>query len=241
VLAAPSLFPFGAPHFDILASIPLMIFGVASMAEATGQTVLNAEIVGKDLVVARDVARTIRGDALTSALGGLFGAPLLVTSGENVGIVRVTGVRSRYVTATAGAMLILLGLLTPVARVIDAVPAPVIGGTSLVVYAIITMMGVQMLRTVNFGDHANIVIAATALAAGLLPILVPGMYRALPSNIQILLGSGVAVTAFTGVVLNIVFHHLRRSSRGDASRSPTADSPPDPGPRITTPASAPST
>jgi xanthine/uracil permease len=207
------------------------------MAEAAGQTVLNAEIVGKDLVLGRDVSRTIRGDALTSLLGGLFGAPLLVNSGENVGIVRVTGVRSRYVTATAGVMLVVLGLLTPVARVIDAIPASVVGGTSVVVYAIITVMGVQMLRAVDFSDHANTIVAATALAAGLLPTLIPGLYHALPTNAQILLGSGVAVTAFTGVVLNFVFHHVRLT-RPHRPRRPTPTPAADPEPRLGNPASA---
>src|SRR5207253_2202652 len=109
---------------NILAAIPLMIFSIASMAEATGQTVLNAEIVGKDIELRRDVARTIRGDAVTSFLGGFFGTPIMVTSGENIGIVRVTGVRSRFVTAAAGVILIVLGIVAPIARLIDAVPAP---------------------------------------------------------------------------------------------------------------------
>lgn len=218
LLHVPTLFPFGLPHFNILAAVPLMIFSVASMAEATGQTVLNAEIVGKDIDLRRDVSRTIRGDAVTSFLGGFFGTPIMVTSGENIGIVRVTGVRSRFVTATAGVFLILLGIVAPIARLIDAVPAPVVGGTALVVYAIITVMGVQLLRKVDFTDHANVVIAATALALGLLPILIPGIYNHVPADARILLGSGVAVGAFVAVALNIVFHHLHlpRRRRADA-------------------------
>lgn len=221
LLHAPSLFPFGLPHFNILAAVPLMIFSIASMAEATGQTVLNAEIVGKDIELRRDVARTIRGDAVTSFLGGFFGTPVMVTSGENIGIVRVTGVRSRFVTATAGVILILLGIVAPIARLIDAVPAPVVGGTALVVYAIITVMGVQLLRKVDFADQSNVVIAATALAAGLLPILIPGVYNHVPADARILLGSGVAVGAFVAVALNIVFHHLHLPHR----RRAVADSP----------------
>lgn len=128
VLSVPSLLPFGTPHFDLVAAIPLMIFSIASMAEATGQTVVNAEIVGKKIDVRRCASRTIRGDGLTSLLGGLLGTPLMVTSGENIGIVRVSGVRSRFVTLTAGVILVVIGIVAPIGRVISLIPAPVVGG-----------------------------------------------------------------------------------------------------------------
>jgi xanthine/uracil permease len=116
------------PHFDIVAAIPLMIFSIASMAEATGQTVVNAEIVGKEIDVRRSATRTIRGDGLTSLVGGLFGTPLMVTSGGNIGIVRISGVRSRFVTLTAGVILVVIGVVAPIGRVISlAAVAPGVG------------------------------------------------------------------------------------------------------------------
>jgi uracil-xanthine permease len=223
VVSVPEVFPFGVPHFDLLAALPLMIFSVASMAEATGQTVLNGEVVGKEIDPRREAPKTIRGDALISLLGGCFGTSLMVTSGENIGIVRATGVRSRFVTATAGVILLGVGILAMVSRLVNAIPAAVVGGTALIVFSIITVLGVQMLRRVDFSDHANMVIAATALAFGLLPILVPGVYDRLPSDARILLGSGVAMTAFVAVAMNIVFHHIR-PKRNDSP----ADTPPGP-------------
>jgi uracil-xanthine permease len=208
VLSVPSFLPFGTPHFDIVAAIPLMIFSIASMAEATGQTVVNAEIVGKKIDIKRSASRTIRGDGLTSLVGGLFGTPLMVTSGENIGIVRVSGVRSRFVTLTAGVILIVIGIVAPIGRVISMIPAPVVGGTALVVYAIVMGLGIQLLRKVDFHQQSNMVIAAAALAVGLLPILIPGFYDKFPGDIRILLGSGVAMGAFVAVFLNFVFHHL---------------------------------
>jgi len=101
-----------------------MIFTIASMAEATGQTVVNAEIVGKKIDVKTAATRTIRGDGLTSLLGGLFGTPLMVTSGENIGIVRVSGVRSRFVTLGAGLVLIVIGVVAPIGRAISLIPRP---------------------------------------------------------------------------------------------------------------------
>ncbi|MEU6281030.1 solute carrier family 23 protein [Streptomyces sp. NPDC047028] len=210
LVGLPRPLPFGAPVFDVLAALPLMLYSLASMAEATGQTVINAEAVGKKIDIRKDVPRTVRGDALTSLLGGFLGLPLMVTSGENIGIVRVTGVRSRYVTAAAGLVLVVLGFLTPVARAITVMPPAVVGGAAMVVFAVITVLGVQMLQRARLEDHTSMVTCAVALALGLLPILVPGVYDGFPSGARILLGSGVAVGAFTAALLNIVFHHLGR-------------------------------
>jgi xanthine/uracil permease len=195
-----------------------MLFSLASMAEATGQTLINGEIVGRAIDPRRDVAKTIRGDALMSLIGGLFGSSLLVTSGENIGIVRVTGVRSRFVTAGAGLILVAIGVLVPIARVIDDIPAAVVGGTALVVYAIVTVLGIQMLRRVDFTNHANVTIAASGLAVGLLPILVPGIYKHFPADLSVLLGSGVAMGAFVSVIANVLFNHVGRFHRPAVTR-----------------------
>src|SRR5207244_12811680 len=102
LLSGPTLFPFGTPTFDLIAAIPLLIFSVISMAEATGQTIAVAEVVGKEIKPRDVVPRTIRGDALMSLIGGLLGTSLIITSGENIGIVRDTGIQSRYMYAHDG-------------------------------------------------------------------------------------------------------------------------------------------
>lgn len=209
LLSVPQLLPFGSPQFNLLAALPLMLYSLASMAEATGQTVINAEAVGKEIDQRKDVPKTIRGDALTSLFGGFFGLPLMVTSGENIGIVRVTGVRSRYVTAAAGLVLIAIGFLAPITRAISIVPSAVVGGTAMVVFAVITVLGVQMLGRADLDKHTNTFICAVAIALGLLPILIPGVYGGFAPGVRILLESGVAVGAFVAAVLNILFHHVR--------------------------------
>lgn len=209
LITLPPVMPFGTPQFNLLAALPLMLYSLASMAEATGQTVVNAEAVGKEIDRRTAVPSTIRGDALTSLFGGFFGLPLMVTSGENIGIVRVTGVRSRFVTAAAGTVLIAIGFLAPVTHAISVVPSAVVGGTAMVVFAVITVLGVQMLGRADLDRHTNTFICAVALALGLLPILVPGVYAGFPPSLRILLESGVAVGAFVAAVLNILFHHIR--------------------------------
>lgn len=208
LLAMPTPFPFGMPHFDLLAALPLLIFSLISMTEATAQTVAVAEVVGKQIDQRVEVPKTIRGDAIASMLGGIFGTSLIITSSENIGIVEATKVRSRYVTATAGFLLLIVALLAPLARLAYAVPAAVVGGTALIVFAIIGAMGINLLKEVDLRERANMYTLAAALTMGLLPIVVPGVYSKFPASLQIVLGSGVAMGALTAVLVNIAFNHL---------------------------------
>ncbi|TNC22908.1 uracil-xanthine permease family protein [Amycolatopsis alkalitolerans] len=215
--AWPQPFVFGAPRFDVLATLPLLVFAIGAMAEATGQTVLNTEAVGKKLDRKRDIGGVLRGDAVTSLVSGLFGGPVMVTSGENIGIVRITGVRSRFVTLGTAVLLAVIAFLAPVARLINAVPAAVVCGTGLVVFGMITGLGIKMLHEVDFGADPNLMVATAALVAGLLPVVAPNIYQSLPTSLRLVLGSGVTMAALVGVLGNLLFHRLS-SQHGPALR-----------------------
>ncbi len=206
VLSFPTLLPFGVPQFDLWAAVPLIVFSIISMAEATGQTVAVADAVNKPIDVRRDVPRTIRGDALMSLIGGLFGTSLIITSGENIGIIRATGVRSRYVTAVSGVILVVLALFAPLGRLVYAVPGAVVAGTAVIVFCIIAVIAVDMLRKVDLREHGNLFTLAAGLAMGLLPILVPGLYAKFPTAAQTILGNGLAAGTITAVLVNLMFH-----------------------------------
>ncbi|QEU96012.1 uracil-xanthine permease family protein [Streptomyces kanamyceticus] len=214
----PTLLPYGAPHFDPLAALPLLLFSLTTLAEITGQTVLNSESAGRTPDPGRDVPRVARADALVSLVGGVFGTSLMVTSAENIGIGRLTGVRSRFVTAGAGALLVVTGLLAPVSRAVAGIPAAVVGGSSLVVYAVIAILGVEMLRRADLGQGpgqgTGSMVAALALAAGLLPLLSPGLYDGFPDWVGTVLGSGVVAGTLTAVLLSAL---LRGRSPDDSS------------------------
>ncbi|MCD1619346.1 uracil-xanthine permease family protein [Salipiger manganoxidans] len=205
LLAVPQLFPFGLPKFDILASLPLIIFSIISMAEATGQTIATAEIVDRKGDAHAIVPRTIRGDAVASVLGGVFGTSLIITSGENVGIVRATGVRSRYVTAAAGVILVIIALIAPVSRLASVLPGAVVGGTAVIVFSIIGVIGIHVLSRVDLRDHGAMFTLASGLAMGLMPILVPGVYSQFPHWSQMILGNGLAMGTITAALVNAMF------------------------------------
>lgn len=222
--SVPTLMPFGPPEFNLVAAIPMLVWSLASMAEATGQTVINSEIVGREVRPVRDVPRVIRADGVVTMFGGLFGTPAMVTSGENVGIVRASGVRSRYVTAIAGVLLIVMGF-SPLARLLGGIPAPVVGGTAVVVFAIIAVLGIQMLARVDFHQNGNLITATLAIGIGMLPVLIPGMYAQLPGPVASLLGSGVAMSAAVGVMLNLLFNHTGRRDESEDAKAEVAGEP----------------
>ena len=208
VLSLPTLFPFGTPVFDFWSALPLVVFSVISMAEATSQTVAVANIVGERIDARAVVPRTIRGDALVSLFGACLGTSLIITSGENIGIIRATNVKSRYVTATAGAILVALALFAPLGRLVNAVPGAVVAGTAVIVFCVIAAIGVDMLRKVDLREHGNLFTLASGLALGLLPILVPGLYAKFPAAAQTILGNGLAAGTIAAVLVNLLFHGI---------------------------------
>ncbi|MFD0372273.1 uracil-xanthine permease family protein [Streptomyces sp. NPDC059071] len=217
--ALPALLPFGAPRFDLVAALPLLVFSLTTLAEITGQTVLNSETVGRTPAPGRDVPRVARADALVSLAGGLFGTSLMVTSAENIGIGRLTGVRSRFVTAGAGVLLVVLGLAAPVSRALAGMPEAVVGGSALVVYAVIAVMGVEMLRRADLsGTGTGSLTAALALTVGLLPLLSPDLYTGFPAWARTILGSGVVAGTLTAVLLTAT---LGRSGPGSRPKETT--------------------
>ncbi|HEY8710647.1 MAG TPA: solute carrier family 23 protein [Burkholderiaceae bacterium] len=122
-------------------------------------------------------------------------------------------------------MLIAIALFAPLGRLANAIPAAVVGGTAMIVFAIIGTMGIDMLRRVDLRRHANLFILSAALTMGLLPIVVPGLYSKFPPNLQILLGNGLAMGVLMAVPTNILFHHVggRNDPRTNStlSRRPT--------------------
>ncbi|MFI6868448.1 uracil-xanthine permease family protein [Nocardia sp. NPDC050406] len=214
----PDLFPFGTSKLDVLAAIPLFVFSIGSMAEAAGQTVLNAKVVDKPIDTAATVGRTIRGDAVTSLLSGALGGPTMLTSGENIGLIRLTDIRSRYVTALTGVLLSVAAFFAPIGRLVNSLPGPVVGGTAALAFAMIIAAGIGMFERVDLAADRALVTAAAAFTAGLLPILTPSLYQSFPADLRLLLGSGVTMTAVVGVLVHLLFSSRRkRSSALDAT------------------------
>ncbi|MGB8944428.1 MAG: solute carrier family 23 protein, partial [Streptomyces sp.] len=180
--------------------------------------------VGRTPDAGRDVPRIARADALVSLGAGVFGTSLMVTSAENIGIVQLTRVRSRFVTAGAGVLLIACGLLTPLTRLLAAIPEPVVGAAGLVIYAVIAVLGFSMLSRVDLTHGTDSIVVALALVVGLLPVMTPGLYAPLPPWAHTIFGSGVAAGALAAVILSVTFRHLGPREKPEVTTG--ADAPP---------------
>jgi len=204
-------FVFGMPKFDVVACLTMIIVLLITAVESTGSTMATGEIVGKR-IKASDIGNVLRADGLATAIGGVFNSFPYTAFSENVGLVRLTGVKSRWVVAAAGVIMILLGFLPKVAAVVSSIPQPVLGGAALTLFATVAVVGIQTLGKVDFTDHRNLIIVTTSIGLALWVTSYPDVAKALPSGLDLLFGSGISIGAIAAIALNIVFFHL--GSRG---------------------------
>src|SRR3954464_7089712 len=207
-------FYFGWPKFSVAAIISMVVVMLITAVETTGDVFATGEIVDKR-IGRKDVAAALRADRLATMIGGVFNSFPYTCFDENVGLVRLTQVRSRCVVATTGALMILLGLVPKAGAVGAGIPHPVLGGAALAMFATVAVVGIQTLGKVDFNDHRNVVVVSTSLGLALLVTAQPGIAEAVPSWAQIILGSGITLGSLVAILLNVLFHHVGHS-RGAA-------------------------
>ena len=204
-------FLFGMPKFDFVACLTMIIVLLITAVESTGSTIATGEIVGKR-VKASDIGNVLRADGVATTIGGIFNSFPYTAFSENVGLVRLTGVKSRWVVAAAGVIMILLGFLPKVAAIVASIPNPVLGGAALTLFATVAVVGIQTLGKVDFTDHRNLIIVTTSLALALWVTSYPDIAKDMPFGLDLIFGSGISIGAVAAILLNIVFFHT--GSRG---------------------------
>lgn len=209
-------FFFGLPQFGVASIISMLVVMAITAVETTGDVFATGEVVGKRIRPGH-VAAALRADGLSTMLGGIFNSFPYTCFAQNVGLVRLTRVKSRWVVAMAGCIMIVLGLIPKAGAVVAAIPGPVLGGASLAMFANVAVVGLQTLAKADMHDNANVVIVSTSLALAMLVTLQPGIADAVPAWASILFGSGVTIGSLTAIILNIVFHHLGRRSGPDVA------------------------
>ncbi|WP_265444038.1 2-oxo-4-hydroxy-4-carboxy-5-ureidoimidazoline decarboxylase [Flexivirga meconopsidis] len=200
-------FYFGAPKFAVAAIISMVIVMLITAVETTGDVFATGEIVQKR-VGSQDVTRALRADGLATVIGGVFNSFPYTCFAENVGLVRLTRIKSRYVVAAAGVFMIVLGLIPKAGAIVAGIPAPVLGGAGLAMFATVAVVGIQTLTKVDFHDHRNVIIVATSLGLAMFVTAQPDVAKVLPTDLQVLLGSGITIGSISAFVLYLVFFHL---------------------------------
>lgn len=216
VLAFPQPLAFGPPIFEAGAIISMFIVLVVIMVETTADLLAVGSIVGTE-VDSNRVANGLRADMLSCVVAPLFNTFPATAFAQNVGLVALSGIKSRWVVTTGGVILAVLGLSPLLASLIGALPTPVLGGAGIVLFGMVAASGIRSLSKVNFDGNNNLLIVATAVGFGLLPSLfphiagakgvyLPGFWHSLPDWASVILDSGISTAAIVAFVLNLVFN-----------------------------------
>lgn len=215
-LGVTTPFFFGIPKFNIAAIISMLIVMAVTMVETTGDVFATGEVVGKR-ITSKHVANALRADGLSTFLGGIFNSFPYTCFAQNVGLVRLTRVKSRWVVTAAGIIMIILGILPKAGAVVASIPGPVIGGASLAMFANVAVVGIQTLSKVDMRDNRNAVIVSTSIGLAMLVTLKPDLASLMPSWLHIIFGSGVTIGALTAFILNLLFFHVGKQDGPDVA------------------------
>ena len=170
------------------------------------------------MVTPKELSQGILCDGLTSSLAAIFNVSPTVTYSANIGLLKLTGVRSRYIVGFAGIIIAALGFIPKLAKFLALIPMPVIGGASVVVFGIIATSGMQILMREKLTERDMLIIAVT-LAVGIGFNVTPAALEQYPYFISALL-NGIPGTAITATVLNLILPQSR--DKADKAAEETA-------------------
>ncbi len=201
VFAVPQPLYFGMT-FPVSGILAMALAYVVTIVETTGTfmalgSATNTKMKGKLL------CRGVLCDGLGSAFVSVLGAPPVSTFAQNVGVISLTGVASRYVVALTGVMLAAAGLFPVLGAIVVTIPQPVLGGAGLMMFAMIIAAGVQMLSSVEHDKRTGLLIAVS-VGCGLAVSVRPELLAKLPPFVHEVFGSGISTAAIVAVVLNLV-------------------------------------
>lgn len=198
-------FQFGLPTFDLMSIVTLSLVMVVMMIESTGLFLALADMSGRTLSQ-NDLARGLRADGVGNIIGGVFGTFTYTSYSQNVGLVQITGVRSRWVVAVAGVILIVLGCLPKLSVLVASIPNSVLGGAAIVMFGMVAATGVKILAKVDFAaDRRNLYIVAVGLGAGMIPLVADRFFLQLPPLAMRFFQNGILLGTLTAVLLNLLF------------------------------------
>ena len=199
-------FAFGMPTFDAVMILTMVLVMIVVMIESTGMFLALSDITGKK-ISQPELAAGLRTDGLGTLIGGIFNTFPYTSFSQNVGLVGVTGVKSRWVCVAGGIIMIVLGTLPKMAAFVEAIPQFVLGGAGLVMFGMVAATGVRILSGVDFrSNRYNLYIVAISVGAGLIPLVAPRWTQQMAHGLHPLLESGILLTALSAVLLNLYFN-----------------------------------
>jgi NCS2 family nucleobase:cation symporter-2 len=213
-------FQFGAPKFDFFAILTMTLVMIVVMIESTGMFLALGELTGKK-VSQDDLTRGLRTDGVGTLIGGIFNTFPYTSFSQNVGLVGVTGVKSRWVTAVGGVILLAFGIFPKMGHLVASVPNFVLGGAGIVMFGMVAATGIKILSGVDYQRYkAAPYVIAISIGVGMIPLVADKFFQHMPKALSPLLHSGILLASIAAVVLNLYFHGAR--SKDEAAREAAA-------------------
>ncbi|MCI8281164.1 MAG: uracil-xanthine permease [Lachnospiraceae bacterium] len=186
------------PVFRADAVLAIAPIALVTLIEHVGDITTNSAVVGKNFMVDPGVHRTILGDGVATAFAGLLGGPANTTYGENTGVLAVTKNYDPSIIRIAAVFAVILGIFGKIGGFISSIPSPVSGAISIVLYGMISAVGVRILvnSRLNFGNSRNLMIAALIFVLGIGCDSIP-----VTGTVTI---SGLALAAVAGIILALI-------------------------------------
>lgn len=202
---------FGMPVFDPVSIILMCVAMMVIITEVTADFFAVGEMVGKEIDDEK-IANGLRADGLSTVIGGVLNTFPYCAYNANVGLVAMSGVKSRWVVATTGVLLLILGLFPKLAGVFASMPLPVLGGAAIVMFAMIATTGLRILSKVDLNNGNNTLIIAASLGMGMVTVAAPSFYDQLGSTAKMFLHSGITTGCITAIVLNALLNRKQREA-----------------------------
>ncbi|VVD59209.1 purine permease [Pandoraea aquatica] len=202
-------FHFGMPVFDPWAIVTLTIVILITFIESTGMFLALGEIVGKP-VDEKALVAGLRVDGVATVIGGLFNTFPHTSFSQNIGLVGVTGVKSRWVCASAGVILLVFGLIPKMSVVVASIPQFVLGGAGVVMFGMVLATGIKILSKVDYSHNRyNLYIVAISIGMAMIPVASNKFFAKMPEQLAPLLHSGILLATLSAVILNAYFNGFK--------------------------------
>ncbi|MFD1672953.1 nucleobase:cation symporter-2 family protein [Agrilactobacillus yilanensis] len=203
----PRLFYFGRPQFEWSSIMTMILISLVSMVESTGVYFALGDITKRKLT-RDDLKRGYRAEGMAIIFGGLFNTFPYTTFSQNVGLVQLSGIKTRKPVYFAAGFLVLLGLLPKFGAIATIIPDPVLGGAMLVMFGMVAVQGIRMLQNVNFQNDKNLLVVAISIGLGLGVTVQPQIFQFLPNTLQLLFSNGIVMASLAAVLLNLIFNGM---------------------------------
>lgn len=198
-------FSFGMPQFDPVMILTLTLVMIVVMIESTRMFLALEEMTDKK-VDQQALVRGLRTDGLGTLIGGIFNTFPHTIFSQNVGIVAVTGAKSRCVCVAGGVIMIVLGLLLKLAALVESLPTVVPGGAGLAMFGRVAATGIRVLSNVDYKNNRfNSIIVTVSIGIGMIPLIAPNFKQWMPHGIHPLIESGILLTSIAALALNLFF------------------------------------